>query len=284
MKARRNLLLATTALTPLMLAAGTSAVQAQAVSAPNATLGGFGGQWSGLSLGAGELRLTTPLGSSWGAQADGVIGTIGGYTWGEAAGHLFWRDPSVGLLGAYGAWTQVGSNSNFRVGPEIELYSSNTTISGVAGWKSGGASNFFAQLKGSFYITPNDKLFAGYVYEDGNFATGGFEHQFAGTGISAFGEARLGQNSSAGWLGLRVYFGTPGTPAKSLINREREDVAPLWLWVADSANPGTTPAAGTTVAGTTGAPGTTGGTTTSTTTTTTTAAPTTPAPPTSIIG
>jgi len=261
MKARRNLLLATTALTPLMIVAGTAVASAQAVSGPNATFGGFGGQWSGLSLGAGELRLTAPLGSAWGVQADGIYGTIGGYTWGEAAGHLFTRDPSLGLAGIYGEWNQVGANTTFRVGPEVELYAANATFSGVAGWKSGGTSSVFAQFKGSFYVTPNDKMFAGYVYDDGQFATAGMEHQFAGTGVSAFGEARVGQNSSAAWAGLRIYFGTPGVPAKTLIDRDRQDVAPLWLWVPDSANPGTTPAAGTTVGGTTEAPTTTGGTT-----------------------
>jgi hypothetical protein len=261
MKTRRTLLLATTALTPLIMAAGGTAAHAQAVSGPNATIGGFGGAWdnSGVNsgLGAGELRLTMPLSPTWGAQVDGIAGAIGGYNWDQVSGHVFWRDPAIGLFGAYGSWNQLGSSSTFRVGPELELYSSNTTISGVAGWKSGGSNNFFAQLKGSFYVTPNDKLFAGYVYDDGQYATGGFEHQFASTGWSAFGEARVGEGSTAGWLGLRFYFGTPGAPPKTLIQREREDVAPLWLWVASSATPGTTSGAGTTGVGTTPSLGTT---------------------------
>jgi len=242
MKSSRRMLLASTALTPFMMLAGAHAASAQAVSAPNATFGGFGGQWNGYWLGAGELRLTAPLTPVWGAQFDGIAGTIGGQTWGEAAGHIFTRDPSIGLLGLYGAWTTLGGGSNFRIGPEAEVYGINTSVSAVAGFKTGGTDSFFAQLRGSWYVDPNTKFYAGFVHDDWSYGLAGFEHQFGTTGVSFFSEVRAGTSGTAGWAGLRFYLGPKG-PTKTLINRERQDVAPLWVWVADSSvtNPSTTP-------------------------------------------
>lgn len=49
-------------------------------------------------------------------------------------------------------------------------------------------------------------------------------------GLTLFGEARFGSNVAA-WLGLRRHFG--GAAGKDMINRDREDLAPLWLHLAD---------------------------------------------------
>jgi len=246
MKSSRRILLASTALTPFMLLAAADSASAQAVSAPNATFGGFGGQWGGSALGAGELRLTVPVTPVWGAQFDGVLGTIGGQTWGEAAGHFFARDPSIGLLGLYGAWTTLGGGQNFRIGPEFEVYAGNASVSAVAGFKTNSTDNFFAQLRGNWYVDPNTKFYGGFVHDNGDYALAGFEHEFATSGVSAFGEVRSGQGTTSAWAGVRFYLGPRG-PTKTLVNREREDVAPLWLWVANSSvSPTTTPASGTT--------------------------------------
>ncbi len=229
---KRNLLFSTTALTPILIVIGGGAAFAQAVSAPNATLGGFGGTAGGQGFGAAEGRWTAPLGPMTGGQIDAVAGVAGGQTFSQVAGHLFWRDPATSLVGVYGAWTQQYGASTFRIGPEVEFYNGPFTFSGVAGVKSGGGDNFFTQIKGNLYLSPNTKIFGGYVYENGSFATAGFEHLFP-AGLSLFGEARTGQGYTAAWAGFRFYFGGMSGPGKSLMAREREDVAPLWLHVAD---------------------------------------------------
>jgi hypothetical protein len=118
--AGRNRLLSSTALTPLIFLVGSSPVFAQAVSAPNYTVGAFGGTWGGNGFGASEGRWTVPVGPLMGAQVDAVGGIAGGQTFSQVAGHLFVRDPNTGLFGAYGAWTQQYGQSAFRVGPEFE--------------------------------------------------------------------------------------------------------------------------------------------------------------------
>ena len=235
----KRTLFSTTALTPIAVLLGTGMALAQpAVSAPNGTLGGFLGSWDGSGFGAAQGSWTVPVGPTTGAQIDGILGSANGQFWGELNGHYFWRNPNNSLFGVYAAFTQGFGYSNFRIGPEGELYSGPLTFSGVAGVKTDG-NNFFAQGKASLYIDPNTKLYAGYQYEDGSFFSAGFEHLFGGTNLAAFGEVRGGEGSTGVWAGFRYYFGQQG---KSLQGRDREDIAPLWMNVTDrpSASPGTT--------------------------------------------
>ena len=61
----------------------------------------------------------------------------------HAAGHLFWRDPSIGLLGAFGSYlhwdgTDVASIGRIgadvgRIAAEGEYYAGRWTFSGLAG-------------------------------------------------------------------------------------------------------------------------------------------------------
>jgi hypothetical protein len=238
-------LLSTTALTPLVLALGVGTSAAQdgfaaglpAVAYPNFTLGGFGGSAFDATLGAAEGRLTLPLDHSWGAQVDTILGFVDGRFYGQAAGHLFWRDPTVGLAGLYAAYNhqdgEIDTDTG-RVGGEGELYLGNFTASGVAGWKFGDDDGFFAQAKLSVYFDPNSKFYVGYIHEDQDIASIGFEHLFQSSGISLYGEGRIGDDDyKAVFAGIRVYFGNQTPGGKSLIGRDREDVAPLWVHLTE---------------------------------------------------
>lgn len=46
--------------------------------------------------------VTVPIAYRYGFQADGVLGTVQDEFYGHGGAHLFWRDPSFGLLGTYG--------------------------------------------------------------------------------------------------------------------------------------------------------------------------------------
>ena len=104
-----------------------------------------------------------------------------------------------------------------------------------------------------------------------NAAAAGFEHMFASSGVSIFGEARVGDHDyRAAWAGIKLYLGGPTGGGKSLIGRDREDVAPVWRFLEQKKQKvaSSTSATTTTVTTTTT-------TTTTTQTTTTTATSTT---------
>jgi hypothetical protein len=49
-----------------------------------------------------EGSFTVPVGHSFGAQADALFSRIGNHGFYGGGGHLFWRDPDVGLFGISG--------------------------------------------------------------------------------------------------------------------------------------------------------------------------------------
>ena len=149
-------------MTPVLVLASAVSSVAQsgmpAVAYPNAVLGVEAGSWFNQAFATGEARFAVPLSHSLGGQLDGIIGSIGGQTYAQVSGHLFWRDPSAALFGLYGAWVYQGGMSSGRIGPEAEIYLNNVTLSGVAGAAFGnGTTNFFAHGKASLYLTPNQQ-------------------------------------------------------------------------------------------------------------------------------
>ena len=77
-----------------------------AVDGINGKIDGYGGganHTNGFYGGTGSLSV--PLAQQWGAQFDGGVGSDEGIGWLGGAGHLFWRDPSIGLLGAFGSYS-----------------------------------------------------------------------------------------------------------------------------------------------------------------------------------
>lgn len=76
--------------------------QMPAVDGINGKIDGYGGGANGSNgLYGTNGSLSVPLAQQWGLQLDGNVGSDNGI--GEYGGgaHLFWRNPSIGLLGAY---------------------------------------------------------------------------------------------------------------------------------------------------------------------------------------
>ena len=274
-------LLASAAVAPLIVAlsGGALAQQAPAVAYPNFTLGGEGGSALGDGYGQAEGTFAFPLGSDFGAQFDGSAGSQSGEFTGQAAAQLFWRNPASALVGVYGAYGRFDDGfapNAARLAPEAELYLSRFTLSGIAGVNFDDNDRFFAQARASFYVDDNTKIFAGYVRDDTgaqsagvNAAAAGFEHLVPSTGVSIFGEARAGDHDyRAAWAGVKFYLGGPTGSGKSLIGRDREDVAPVWRFLEQKKQKvaSSTSATTTTVTTTTTTTTTTTGTTTQTTT------------------
>jgi hypothetical protein len=218
-----------------------------AVDGVNAKIDGYGGANRSDGFYGLTGSLSVPLAQQWGAQIDGRAEDTQGVSAYGVAGHLFWRDPAIGLLGAYASyWHSDGTDvarigrvspSSSAVAAEVEYYWGRWTFGGLAGVQMvtidapvalDGLSvptRFFDSIRATYYPTDNFKVSIGHVYTSGRHGlTLGAEHGFAlggGMMASLFGAATFaeeGRNAVHG--GLRVYFGQRD---KTLIERHRQD-------------------------------------------------------------
>jgi len=206
--------------------------------------------WKGVGGAIGTISV--PLGHSFGGQLDLGSGAFGNRPFGDAAGHLFWRDPDRGLIGAYGSGLLYGNHVGrgaWMTAGEFEVYLGKFTgraVIGVQGASSysaglnpfevysyGGPSAFTTSdyftdiVEAKFYPIDDLALSVGHFYTFGrNAVMGEVEYllpQFRGGNIapSAFVQASYGWNNSSNIMaGIRVYFGNHD---KTLIRRQRED-------------------------------------------------------------
>lgn len=210
-----------------------------AVSALSAKLGAQGGSLDGKGAGIGFGSIMAPLGHSLGLQVDAGAGSIDSNAYWGTGAHLFWRDPSIGLLGftySYQRWNDFDfgflHNSStaivkdafmHRGGMEGELYLSRFTLSGHGGYQDGTVkSDGYGQLKLRYYATDDLAVHVtGDHFGGQNLIRGGVEYRpglEALSGLSLFAEGGYGsQDYGMGQAGIRIYFGKPAT----LINRDR---------------------------------------------------------------
>jgi hypothetical protein len=216
---------------------------APAVDGINGKIDGFGGSIAKRSVYGGEGSLSMPLGSSYGLQVDGAGGSLGGSEFASTAGHLFWRDPSIGLIGAYASyshWDAFSGVNLAKYGAEGAWYAGRWTLEGVAGVESGSNKTDFSNgmtttinlvtrgfdhVTASYYVNDNWKLSLGQLYTGGrNALTVGTEYGFGlggSTMAALFAEGFVSDAGRSGFLGgLKFYF---GQHEKSLIRRNRED-------------------------------------------------------------
>lgn len=206
--------------------------------------------WNGIGGAIGTISV--PIGHSFGAQLDMGAGALGNRPLGEAAGHLFWRDPDKGLLGVYGSGMLLGSKVGrgvWTAAGEFETYLGRFTgraILGVQGSSAytgnvsarypsihgsnpafNAADYFHDQVEATFYPLDDLALSVGHLYSfNRNAVTGEMEYllpQFRGGDIapSAFVSGAYGWNNASNIMaGIRIYFGNHD---KTLIRRQRED-------------------------------------------------------------
>jgi len=220
-----------------------------AVDGFNGKLEAFGGGYQDGGIAGLAGAFSIPLSHRFGAQIDATVADLGGETYASLAGHLFWRDPSVGLIGLYGGYAHYegfGGVDAYQAAVEGEHYWGNFTIRGIAGvegvsagtftdpggvvFNYGDDTRFFDKLDFVFYPSEDFKVYVGHRYTGGvNAAAAGAEylwHFGGGTAASLFAEGRIGEDDyKAAWAGVRVYFGQSD---KSLIRRQREDDPSLW--------------------------------------------------------
>jgi hypothetical protein len=220
--------------------------QMPAVDGINGKIAGFGGGENGSNGFYGTVgSLSVPLAQQWGLQVDGDLGSDSGIGFHSGAAHLFWRDPSIGLLGAYVSYSHDNgindvvlghiSENTARFAGEGEYYLNRWTVRGLAGVETvtinsgvplpSVPSRFFDEVSADYYVTDNFELSAGHAYTFGaHFLTLGAEHGIAlggGRMASLFAQGWIGEGGDNGALaGLRIYFGQHD---KSLMDRHRQD-------------------------------------------------------------
>jgi hypothetical protein len=211
----------------------------------NAKAAAWGGSFADEGLVGGSGSLSFPIACGWGVQFDASAAGFDSRFLGSLGSHVFWRDPSKALFGAYAAgtyWDQIGGIRVAHVGPESELYFGRITLQGVAGVEFGNSganatqtfdvrTRFSDIANVAFYPTDNIKLYVGHRYLAGRHAAAlgaelglPMEH---GTMAASFADGHASEGHFHGVLaGLRIYFGQKD---KSLIRRHREDDPPNWM-------------------------------------------------------
>jgi len=217
-----------------------------AVDGINGKIAGYGGGENGSNGFYGTVgSLSIPLAQQWGLQLDGNLGSNSGSGYHSGAAHLFWRDPSIALFGAYVSYLHDNGTENAVLGhisdntarfaAEGEYYLNRWTVKGLAGVETVSINSnvvplsvpnrFFDHASIGYYVTDNFELSAGHAYTFGtHFLTLKAEHGFAlggGRMASLFAHGWVGEGGNNGALaGLRIYFGQRD---KSLMDRHRQD-------------------------------------------------------------
>jgi hypothetical protein len=177
-----------------------------------------GDGFDNFQLGVLGAKGAFPLGQNFGVQVDAAVGTQ--QYWG-IGGHLFWRDPSQGLVGVIASRDSLAGSTFDRVSGEAELYLRNLTLRGEAGAQGGDAPHsLFAGLDLTFYAHPNFSLTGGAKYYNNALrGTVGLEWQpDRMRGLSVFADGDFGSNFVKAVAGVSFHFHSNNV---TLIDRDR---------------------------------------------------------------
>ena len=207
-----------------------------AVSATNFDIGLLGGVRDKEGIFIAEGAATLPLGHAFGMRIDGAAGYSNNEFVGGVAGHLFWRDPAVGLLGVQGGYYGVRphdatSSERFgRVGAMGEVYVQDFTFLASAGYQfngSGVEDGFYGRAGLEWFATDNLLFHVEGEYDPEREGLGRFGAEYlpgfeALPGLSFYGEAAIGNHDYGRVLGgIRMHFGPHGE--RTLKERYRYD-------------------------------------------------------------
>jgi len=204
----------------------SAAADLPAVSAPNGKVDINTGNYNGATGGAmvnGSFSL--PLAHAFGLQVDAAAGEIINDNYNGVGAHLFWREPTKGLVGLIGATNDLNGVDLSRVGAEAKLYLSNVTLGARESRQNGDVKHGdVTRLDGSWYATDNLMINASTeraTSDMSNKFTVEWQPQFAGVpGLALFASTEVAaHNYDSTIIGARYYFGTN----KSLKNRHRMD-------------------------------------------------------------
>jgi len=179
--------------------------------------------------------ISLPISHQFGFQADGLYGRISDVDYYGGAGHLFWRNPNVGLVGLTGGYLSRSGADTFQAGLEGQYYFKRVTLGFFGGLGSidyatsvpfiaTNPNRFVGRLSADYYPLNDLRLGVGYTTAfENNLIQGNIEYQTPINGLALTAEVAVGDFGYDHYLfGLRYYFGGK----KSLIERQRRDDPP----------------------------------------------------------
>jgi hypothetical protein len=206
-----------------------------AVSEVNGKVGYAGGVMDSETGHNFDGSITFPIAKQFGAQADALYSRIAGEDFWGGAGHVFWRDPDVGLLGLAGGVLHREGVDTFQAGVEGAYYLGPVTIGAFAGVGSISYANsapfidtnptkFIGSVSVDWYALNDLRVGVSYTTAfENNLFKGDVEYQTPVNGLALTGEIARGDHDYDHWLlGVRYYFGAK----KSLRDRQRQDDPP----------------------------------------------------------
>jgi hypothetical protein len=248
----RQRLLSTTSLAVAFAASASVAVADEyspdfsvadpAVSAVNGKLGAFGGAIDDEGAFGAFGSLAVPLGGQFGAQIDGMVGSAEDAAFYGIGGHLFWRDPSRGLIGLYTSYVnwdgfstvsvsapvdgvaEISGAEVGKVGIEGEAYLGRFSLEGLAAYQFGSETGFAGNATVAYYPIDDLRFDLSASHLEGVGVTGSAGVEWmppTGTGLSLFADASVNEHSTwSAFGGIKLYL---AGEQKSLIRRHRED-------------------------------------------------------------
>jgi hypothetical protein len=206
-----------------------------AVSGFNGKLGYAGGEMNSFAGHNFDASIALPVTHQFGFQADALYSRISDQSFYGGAGHLFWRDPAIGLAGFTGGYLCRSGVDTFQIGAEGEYYLDRFTFGLFAGVGQINYANpapfinvnptrFVGSVSAGYYPINNLLVSASYTtaFND-NLVKGNLEYQTPINGLALTAEAALGNNGYDHLLfGIRYYF----CGKKFLRERHRQDDPP----------------------------------------------------------
>lgn len=223
---------------PFTLCGTVLAQTPPAVSGLNGKLDYAGGLMNSFAGHNFDGSIAVPVTHQFGFQADGLYSRISNLDFYGGAGHFFWRNPDIGLLGVTGGYLyRNGADSvdTFQVGMEGEYYFHRFTFDAFVGAGQISYANpapfidtnptrFVGRVSAGYYPINDLLVRATYTtaFHD-NLVSGSLEYQTPITGLALTAEAALGNHGYDHLLfGIRYYFGAK----KSLRDRHQQDDPP----------------------------------------------------------
>lgn len=206
-----------------------------AVSGFNGKLDYAGGNMDSHEGNIFDASLTLPVTHQTGFQADGLYSQISDVNFYGGAGHFFWRDPSMGLVGLTGGYLYRDGVDTFQAGAEGQYYLGRFTLGAFGGVGSINYANsapfidtnpirFVGRISADYYPLDDLRIGASFTTAFGdNLAKGELEYQTPIRGLALTAEVSYGDYGYHDCLfGIRYYFGGK----KSLRDRQRQDDPP----------------------------------------------------------
>lgn len=235
MKNFRNIAHLFAGLSLLVGATTLSAENLPAVADVNGKLDYSGGSLNGTDGHNFSGSITLPIGEQFGFQGDALYSRISDFDFYGSGGHLFWRDPEIGLLGLAGGYLDRTGVDTYQVGAEGEYYLDRFTFGFFGGIASinydtavpfidTNPTEFIGKISVGYYPLDNLLVRASYTTSFGDgLAKAEVEYQTPVRGLALTAEGAQGDHNYDHWLlGVRYYFGGK----KSLRDRLRQDDPP----------------------------------------------------------